>query len=164
MMPKKNSFSPDTALSLDQYIPALITIISNKLSSGGSACYRKHFNVGIMEWRILAMLRVETNVSANRISQSTGLDKAAVSRTLKQLQKSELVEFIKNESDGRSSFIKLTTKGESLHDQILEVALAREEIFLDGISPKEQEFFLKILNKMNQNLVRTNAYDPTVNP
>lgn len=47
-------------------------------------CFNHAF-VFIKVKRVLAMLKVESNISANRICQVIGLDKAAVSRALKQL-------------------------------------------------------------------------------
>ena len=38
-------------LDLERYVPALITFIANKLTHGSSSLYRKHFGVGVIEWR-----------------------------------------------------------------------------------------------------------------
>ncbi|KXI26730.1 MarR family winged helix-turn-helix transcriptional regulator [Paraglaciecola hydrolytica] len=149
-------------LDLEKYIPALVTSLSNKLSAGASNCYRKYFNIGVIEWRVLAMLKVESDISANRICQVIGLDKAAVSRALKQLQASGLVSFIKDKLDGRSSSIHLTHQGEILHDKILTVALAREKLLLEGISEAELEVLIEVLLKLNKNLQQVNAFEPII--
>lgn len=54
-------------LNLQRYVPALVNALSNKLSSGASKCYRKNFSVGIIEWCVMAMLKVESDITANRI-------------------------------------------------------------------------------------------------
>ena len=102
-MPNHPDDNKTTQLDLKVYVPALVTFLANKLSSGASNCYRKHFNIGVVEWRILALLRVERSITANRICQVIGLDKAAVSRALKSLHKRELVLFAKDEQDGCAS-------------------------------------------------------------
>lgn len=64
------------------------------------------------------MVKVESNISANRIYQVIGLDKAAVSRALQQLLANKQVMFVKDPQDARSSLVKLTHKGEALHDKV----------------------------------------------
>jgi DNA-binding MarR family transcriptional regulator len=159
-MPSNSTASINQQLDLDKYVPALVNFLSNKLSAGASHCYRKYFDVGVIEWRVLAMLKVESDISANRICQVIGLDKAAVSRALKQLQTAGYVSFLKDKYDGRSSLVQLTAQGIELHDKILEVALAREKLLLEGVSPEDLEVLLKVLLKLNQNLKQVNMYEP----
>jgi DNA-binding MarR family transcriptional regulator len=147
-------------LDLEKYVPALVTSLSNKLSAGASSCYRKHFNIGVIEWRVLAMLKVESDISANRICQVIGLDKAAVSRALKQLQASGYVSFVKDEQDGRSSLVRLTHQGAKLHDRVFVVALEREKLLLNEVSEYELAVLVNLLNKLNSNVKRANAYEP----
>jgi len=149
-------------LDLDSYVPALLTSLSNKLSASASNCYRKNFGVGVLEWRVLAMLKVESDITAQRISQVIGLDKAAVSRALKQLQKDKYVSFIKDAKDKRSSFIRLTAEGLQLHDKIIAVALEREKLLLDGLSEENIEVLTELLRKLNTNLKQVNDYDPNL--
>ncbi|WP_076536587.1 MarR family winged helix-turn-helix transcriptional regulator [Shewanella sp. UCD-KL21] len=160
-MKNPKSLANGHTLNLNCYIPALITFMSNKLSSGASACYREQFGVGVMEWRIMATLKLQSTISANQISQVIGLDKAAVSRTLKQLQQNALVSFVKDENDARSTLVTLTNKGQGLHDRILTVALARESILLEGLSSEEVNQLIGLLQKVKANIHATNAYLPT---
>lgn len=136
-------------LDLDRYVPALLTFIANKLASTASQEYRKRFGVGVVEWRMLSMLAVENGITANRISQVIGLDKAAVSRALHQLSKTGHVEFVTDSSDARRQIVSLTTTGWKLHDQILEIALQREQILLDGLSSKDKETLIRLLRHLH---------------
>ncbi len=147
-------------LDLDCYVPALVTFLANKLSSGASACYRKHFNVGVVEWRLLALLKVEANITANRICQVIGIDKGAVSRALQLLKKRGCVSFVKDANDGRSTLITLTQSGENLHDKILKIALEREALLLGDLSAKELKSLINLLQKLNSRVSLVNAFDP----
>lgn len=147
-------------LDLKRYVPALVTYLANKLSSGASACYRRHFDIGVTEWRLIALLKVETNITANHISEVIGLDKAAVSRALKFLKERRFVSFVKNAKDGRSTLIALTSGGEEIHDQIIKVALKREELLLKNFSEQELDTLINLLNKMNNNVTLVNEYEP----
>lgn len=75
-----------TILDLERYVPALLTFVSNKLAKGASATYLRMFDVGVTEWRVISMLAVEPNITANRICQVIGFDKALVSRSLQFLK------------------------------------------------------------------------------
>ncbi|MEH6367507.1 MAG: MarR family winged helix-turn-helix transcriptional regulator, partial [Pseudomonas marincola] len=95
-------------LNLERYVPALLTFLTNNMSSGASACYRKHFGIGIVEWRVLAMLAVEDHISANRIVQVIGLDKGAVSRSLQMLEREGFVSTEVDSKDARRHTVTLT--------------------------------------------------------
>ena len=71
------------ALNLDNYVPAYLTYLAGKISSSASATYRPKFGVGITDWRIMALLATEPWISAGRVCDVIGLDKAAVSRSVR---------------------------------------------------------------------------------
>ena len=126
------------ALDLDQYIPAHLTYIAGKIQSGASAIYRPVYGVGITDWRIMALLASEPWIRATRICQATGLDKAAVSRSVRDMQEMGLVEVHLDPADQRRQCIALTRKGLSHHDKIVELARQREShLLLDFLARLE---------------------------
>jgi len=147
-------------LELTRYVPGLLNFLSNKLSSGASACYRKHFGVGVVEWRMLSMLAVENGITANRISQVIGLDKSAVSRALQQLAAAGHVRMEADERDGRRSSVYLTPAGEALHDSILAAALEREQRLLSGLSAEEIDTLVNLLGRLHAQVAYVNEYEP----
>ncbi|WP_417315782.1 MarR family winged helix-turn-helix transcriptional regulator [Cycloclasticus pugetii] len=158
-----HSKTEETQLDLDRYLPAIVTFLANKLSTGASVCYRRHFGVGVVEWRLLALLKVENNITANRMCQVIGLDKAAVSRALKSLLEREAITFTKDFKDGRSVLVNLTGKGVSLHDQILAVAKKRESLLLEGLEADEVDQLIFLLQKISSRIPIVNAFDPSKN-
>src|SRR3954453_1010350 len=89
-------------LDLDRYVPALITFIANKLSRSATVLYQKRFAVNVTEWRILALLAIEPDISAARIFQVIGFDKGPVSRTLATMEQRGLVAIKADREDGRT--------------------------------------------------------------
>src|ERR1700743_3658966 len=81
-MPKKPS---SRLLDVDSYVPFFLTVISNKLSRGASRLYLQRFGVGVVEWRVMAMLAIYPGSTAKRVCEVMGLDKAPASRTLRTL-------------------------------------------------------------------------------
>jgi len=151
------------ALDLDRYIPAYFTLLAGKISNSASATYRPRFGVGITDWRIMAMLASEPWISAGRICSATGLDKAAVSRSLRSLQSTGLIDIRADASDQRRQSVALTRKGVALHDRIVKLAIEREEWLLQDFSAGERkrllEFLVRLQAKVQANTGNGRARD-----
>ncbi|BFM06357.1 MarR family winged helix-turn-helix transcriptional regulator [Halioxenophilus aromaticivorans] len=144
-------------IQLDRYVPALLTWISNKLSRGASVLYLENFGVGIETWRCLVLLAAGEPISAQTISQTIGLDKASVSRCFKRMLSDGLIELKDDAFDKRSKLATITAKGQQLHNQIMAVALVREQALLKDLTEAEVETLLVLLNKMHKNLPSVEA-------
>lgn len=139
-------------LDLERYVPALLVFLANKLTSGASALFRRHFGIGTTEWRIIAMLAVEPWIAAGRVCKVIGFDKAAVSRTLVRLQDKGLILSRSHHSDGRSLVHALSEKGWRLHGRILQIALERERRLLGDLSAAERETLVNLLNRLHRRI------------
>lgn len=147
-------------LDLDRYLPFLLTATANKLSAGASRVYREKFDVGITDWRILAMLAVEPKITAARICSVIGLNKAATSRTLVNLRKRGFVqESHGHNNDKRSTLIELTDAGKEIHDDIMRVALMREQKLLEVFSEAEIEQLLEYFQRLHRQVEKVNLLD-----
>jgi DNA-binding MarR family transcriptional regulator len=142
---------------MDQYVPALITWLANKLSASASSLYLQTFGVGIIEWRIMATLALEPEISGARICQVVGLDKAAVSRGFLKLSKAGLIEWRGTE---RSRLAMLSAAGRQLHDRIVPVALERERLLLDGLTEDQKALLTSTLHRLLNNLSLVNDFKP----
>ncbi|MDE2576773.1 MAG: winged helix-turn-helix transcriptional regulator, partial [Rhodospirillales bacterium] len=135
---------------LSRCIGALTTCLSNRLSSGASQEYRARFDLGVVEWRVLAQLAAEPWSSGARLSQAIGLDKASISRSLRLLEERGLTQ--SRAGGGRRQETALTRAGWAMHARVLEVALAREACLLDGFTPAEVDALVGLLQRMLANL------------
>lgn len=152
--------STASQLNLTRYVPALLNFLSNKLAAGASQCYRKHFGVGVVEWRMLSMLAVESDITANRICQVIGLDKSAVSRSLQALEAAGHIGAEVDPKDGRRYTVSLTDSGKALHDRMLKVALERERRLLSGLTPDEVDTLVELLGRLHVKVNDVNDYEP----
>src|SRR3974390_2800763 len=143
----------ERALDLDHYVPAYLTYLSGKISSSASAAYRPQFGVGIPDWRIMALLANEPWITAGRICDVIGLDKAAVSRSVREMKRADIVETGDNPY---RQLIALTRKGLALHDRIVRLSLARERHLLKDFSAAERKQLINFLARMHAQVV-----DPT---
>lgn len=142
----------EQVLDLDRYVPALITFIANKLSRSATVLYHKRFGVNVTEWRILALLAIEPEISAARICHVIGFDKGPVSRTLAAMEDRGLVAIRADREDGRTYSISLTSKGAATHDRVIAVALERERRLLSCLSKAEREALIVLLRRVHANL------------
>jgi DNA-binding MarR family transcriptional regulator len=145
------------ALNLDNYVPAYLTYLAGKISSSASATYRPKFGVGITDWRIMALLATEPWISAGRVCDVIGLDKAAVSRSVQGMKSNGIVDVQRTDDDQSRQLIALTRKGLNLHDRIVKLSLEREGQLLKGFSAAERKLLINFLSRMHTQVVDTNA-------
>jgi len=136
-----------SALDLRAFTPAAITLLAQKISASASANYRPRFGVGVTDWRIMALLAAEPWIAPVRIAESTGLDKAAVSRSLRDLREAGFVE-ASDETPRRRSVLALTPAGLRLHDDLAAAARERERRLLEGFSAAERAHLQDYVDRM----------------
>lgn len=137
-------------LVLERHVPALLTWINNKFSADASRLYRERFNIGIADWRIIGYLGVYGTGTSAEMGDFLGMDKGAVSRSVSALQERDFIR--ESTRDGRKINLCLSKSGQHLYRQVLDIALEREKLLLDGLTQEDIERLLSILNKMHRNL------------
>ena len=162
--PSVNGSSGREVLNLSSYVTYFFTVVANKLSSGASRLYLKRFGIGIIEWRVMAMLAIEPNITPARICQVIGLDKAAVSREMRKLEKKGYLKVSDDPAHLRRKSLELTARGYGLHEQVIQVALARERILLSDLSNEEVATLLDLLTRTTAKIPLVNDYDPDNSP
>ena len=140
-------------LDLNRYVPALLAFIDNKLSAHAAKLYKDQFNTTLTEFRILTLLAVEPNINAQRIIELIGLDKAGVSRTIKQLHEKALLTVTPDPQDLRSNTLQLTASGQALYDEVLIAAQEREQKLLAEFNHMEIENLIYLLNKLHTGVI-----------
>jgi DNA-binding MarR family transcriptional regulator len=141
----------------DEYVPALLSVLNNHLASGASDLYLRHFGIGINEWRILSVLSNTPGSTAGHICETVSMHKAVASRSLRDMEKKDLVRI--SRQDGQRLMF-LTPLGQDMHDHIAELALARERLLLSAFTKQEHAMLLGLLRRMRSNLPVVDAWDP----
>ena len=148
-------------LELDRHAAFQVVALANRISASASRAYMRHFGVGVMEWRALALMAVNPAVSANQIANISGVDKSAVSRAIQALVRRGHVVSREDRSDNRRALLDLTPEGLALHDRVVAASLAREKLLLTGLSDQEQATLFKLLKRLDANMALVNAHDPS---
>lgn len=96
---------------------------------------------------LMAIARTD-NCTANVICKISGRDKAQITRTLKDLEREQLIQRKSNPDDKRSQLVLLSDKGCSFLEEIWQAEQRIEDQLLQGISDAEREQFIAIAEKM----------------
>ncbi|HWK13906.1 MAG TPA: MarR family transcriptional regulator [Rhizobiaceae bacterium] len=141
-----------TVIDLDNYFPAYLAWTANKWARSASHLYLKRYGIGIEAWRLLVLLAVEGRITANRVCQVIGMDKASVSRNFKHMHESGLIEITDDPDDKRKRFAELTAAGFALHDRMLPVVMRREQRLLACLTKEERATLQSYLRRVHANL------------
>ena len=136
-------------LVLGNFLPYRLSVLSNRISQAIADRYEEKFSLSLPEWRMIAVLGEESDLSAAEVSQRTAMDKVAVSRAVKNLLATGRLERHFSNDDRRRSVLSLSAKGREVYQKVLPLALSYEATLLSGLSSKEQEFLNNILNKLD---------------
>lgn len=139
-------------LDIQTYVPYFLASVNSALSRGASKRYLDQFGIGIVEWRVVAMLAIEPRITASRVCEVVAMDKGAASRALTRLQDLGYVDFDAPARDPRKKIWWLNDRGYDLHDDLLTLALERERQLLDGVASDDLEAFLRVMRILRRNV------------
>ncbi len=143
-----------SALTIDfeRGIPFLVSALGAKLADMASRDVRKVLGIGLMEWRTVALLAVETQATPARVGKVAGVDKSVVSRAAATLEQRGMIEVESDPPGSRQTRLSLTAKGRELHDRGVRVSFERSEALLKGFSAEERELLTDFLKRAIANL------------
>ena len=105
--------------------------------------------------RILYVLWQRDGVPIVELARKTGLAKNTLTAMLNRMEESGLVARRASPADRRQSLIALTEKAGSLRNQYEDVSQRMNEVFFQGFSPEEARALDGALDRILENLDRT---------
>ena len=140
---------PDHApLELERFVPYQLSIVSNTVSQAIADDYQARHDLGVTEWRVMAVLARFDGLSAREVAERTAMDKVAVSRALARLVAAGRVSRQTHENDKRRSVLGLTADGWAIHDEVAPMARQRERELLVRLEAEECAWLTRILDKL----------------
>src|SRR5580700_3938588 len=82
-------------------VPFLMIAVSNKLVASASQAYMRHYGLGIMEWRVMALLAADPGITGKDISQLSGVTAGSVSRAINALKGLRYLDVSSDAADNR---------------------------------------------------------------
>jgi DNA-binding MarR family transcriptional regulator len=142
---------------VNQYIAAYIMGVANRLANGASSYYRKHFDLGMTEWRALMAIGTSTHRIVREVAEMADLDYAAASKSLRALQQRGLVDVEQTRSRGRAAIVSLTPRGVDVWRRMRSAARARQRRLLAAFTPQEIETLWSLLRRVEAQVPAMNA-------
>jgi DNA-binding MarR family transcriptional regulator len=135
-------------LKLEDFLPYRLSILSNTVSQAIADDYQQRHDLGVTEWRVMAVLARFPGLSAREVAERTAMDKVAVSRALARLVEAGRVDRSVHAQDKRRSVLRLSSAGWRIHDDVAPLARARERELLARLDADERAWLDRILRKL----------------
>ena len=114
----------------------------------GQSWLQSDFGLRILEWRVLGLVWAMQPVRFGAVARALLVDKGQLSRLVKQLIARGLITNGVDKEDLRNVLLKVTAKGRRLHERVLAVALARNDLVLSALSAEEADMLFHLLDKL----------------
>lgn len=118
--------------------------IINEMFSQREICYTHP--------RILGEIKRHGSITQTELAGIMNTSTAAMSSTVKVLEKQGLITKATDSNDLRVNKITLTEKGKQVHDSALSEMLATDKHLLDGFTEDEANVLLDMLSRVQENL------------
>ena len=135
-------------LQLEAFFPYRLTLLHGAISRSLAKIYSDRYDLTLHEWRIIAVLGGDPQLSANEVGHRSAMDKVQVSRAVNRLLRNDLIHRATDPRDRRRSSLKLTAKGERIYREIIPIALDHESTILSALTETERRHFLWMMEKL----------------
>jgi DNA-binding MarR family transcriptional regulator len=152
--------SVPAGLDLEHFLPYRLSVLSNRISGAIAREYSQRFELGVTEWRVMAVLGRYPELSAGEVAQRTAMDKVAVSRALASLLEVGRIERDTHGGDRRRSVLRLSPAGHAIYAEVAPLALAFERTLLGGMADAERDLLFRLLDRLDELELRAEAETP----
>lgn len=131
----------------DELIMVRLARIADLISISGNRTYEPQFGIRNTEHHIFGILAELDQATVSDISRRANIDKAWISRSLRQLLERGLVERNSHPRDNRYTMYSLTDKALELIDRMQPVSMERQAKLLKGLDKREVQRLLDALER-----------------
>jgi DNA-binding MarR family transcriptional regulator len=133
-------------------ILASVHVLSSRISRAFDSQLAARYDLSPPEWRVLLTLAQRPDASANEITALWAMEKMAVSRAVRRLERMGRIRRQVDGADRRRYALILTPEGRRLYRRILPVANARYREITSVLSHAERATLRKALAKLNRHI------------
>ena len=101
---------------------------------------------------ILLSLNPKKGLPSTSLGPKMGMESTSLSRTLKTMEKSNLIKRLPNPNDGRGVLIELTTLGIDMRDASKEVVMKFNNVIIKKIGKKNISIFFNVMEEINKTI------------
>jgi len=149
----------EAELHLEDFLPYRLSVLTNRVSSAIARHYSERFDLGVPEWRVMAVLGGAPGLSAREVAAKTAMDKVQVSRAVASLIEARRVQSEPDAQDRRVTRLSLTPRGRAIYEEIVPLALHLEAVLLSALSAEEKAQLDRLLEKLSRRIGNLVAID-----
>ena len=127
---------------------ALIHVLSLQIGRAFHAQIAGEFEITIAEWRVLLSLSQRTGATANEIANIWAMEKMAVSRAVRRLERMQRITRSVKQEDRRSYALAITEDGKRLFERVVPAANARYREITSAATRDELAVLFRVLIKL----------------
>ena len=132
---------------LDNCVAFVTNIAAKTLSESLNSGLIEH-GVTKTQWIAMYFIDREEDLTQKELAYLMGTKEPTVTGILDRLERDNLIERKEDKSDKRRKTLNLTSEGKEKIIQLTDIAQDFKDNCLEGISDKDQEIFLEVLDKM----------------
>jgi DNA-binding MarR family transcriptional regulator len=121
--------------------------LQNLLLRSAALTFRREVNLSDFEWRVLSQVGEHAPLTLIQLVPLLSRDKSQVGRTLARLAGRGLLTREKI-GGGRHVLVDISPQGRAVYAQLAELALTRNAALIEGLSARDQQMFMAILDKV----------------
>lgn len=122
-----------------------------RVSNLTTSVFERTTGIHIAQWRILHFLAHNPDCTQKQLKDAHQVDPAAITRSVKLLERSQLVARRTDDDDNRLTRVILTAAGEKLVANVSELRRQYLREALQGIAPQDLDTFEKVLINLEAN-------------
>jgi DNA-binding MarR family transcriptional regulator len=112
--------------------------------------FAAEFDLNLTAWRVLLTIADRPGITAQELSDYSGLDKMIVSRAVRGLEDQGRLVREGSDADRRMRHLSLTDHGWKVYAKVAPAAVAREAQIYEQLSPRELATLRRLLKKLSR--------------
>lgn len=138
--------------ALNEFLPYRLAVAAARVSRAFERRYMAETGLSVSEWRVLAHLLNEGEVSVREIEARVDMEKSKVSRAASRLEADGMITKVVNPEDRRLVSLSLTDKGRALMDRLIPMANTFQAELKALLGPDAAQFDTALSNIMKGKL------------
>lgn len=125
-----------------------ISYLANRLVLPAYDRVKQAFGLSRGEYLLLFCLSHLEELTAQDVADMTGRPRNSISRAVHRMLDEGYLTRSPHPTDGRQALLRITARGRALHDRIVPIFQAREDLILAGLSAEERRLLGRLLTKL----------------
>ena len=135
-------------IPLQQFLTYRLARLHAKLNIQASRILGVHAGIKLTEWRIIALIGSKSEKTLTEINRASQMDKGQLSRTIRGLLDSGLIQSRSSLNDQRQQLLALTENGRKIYEKTLPKMQTRQHMLMDCLSAEERRLIFSVIDKL----------------